>query len=126
MTTIKKAPAEFAALLAGYSKDVQALARAARALILAVLPSAQEQVDPPDRLIAYSLGSRMKDVVFTLMPLKAGVNLGVFGGATLPDPAGLLQGSGKRHRHVRLSALGDVENPALRALLESAAARAAG
>ncbi len=44
-------------------------------------------------------------------------------GATLPDPDGLLQGTGKRYRHVRLTTPADVEAPALRALLESAARR---
>ena len=40
----------------------------------------------------------------------AGVNLGVFGGASLDDPAGLLEGTGKVHRHVKIrteSGLGD-------------------
>ena len=121
MPSIKKAPAEFALLLSAYPRDVQALTRAARKLVLAVLPEAIEQVDPPDRLIAYSRGDKMKDIVFTLMPLKAGLNLGVANGTSLPDPAGLLQGTGKRHRHVRLATLEDAANPALRALLETAA-----
>src|SRR5688572_11602772 len=30
------------------------------------------------------------------------VNVGFFQGASLPDPAGLLEGSGKRMRHVKL------------------------
>ena len=33
---------------------------------------------------------------------KAHVNVGFFHGAALPDPAGLLEGSGKYMRHVRL------------------------
>lgn len=33
---------------------------------------------------------------------KAHVNVGFFEGASLPDPAGVLQGRGKRLRHVRL------------------------
>jgi hypothetical protein len=32
----------------------------------------------------------------------AHVNIGFFRGATLPDPAGLLQGNGKYMRHVKL------------------------
>ncbi len=35
---------------------------------------------------------------------KAHVNVGFFHGAELPDPAGLLEGSGKRMRHVKTSA----------------------
>jgi hypothetical protein len=33
---------------------------------------------------------------------KAHVNVGFFQGATLPDPAGLLEGTGKRMRHVKV------------------------
>ncbi len=33
---------------------------------------------------------------------SAHVNVGFFQGASLPDPAGLLEGSGKRMRHVKL------------------------
>jgi hypothetical protein len=33
---------------------------------------------------------------------KAHVNVGFFNGATLDDPAGLLEGTGKRMRHVKL------------------------
>jgi hypothetical protein len=33
---------------------------------------------------------------------KAHVNIGFFNGATLDDPAGLLEGTGKRMRHVKL------------------------
>jgi hypothetical protein len=110
-------------LLAAYSPAVQALARQARALILELLPGIQEQVDPPDKLVAYGYGPKMADTVCVLMPLKAGVNLGLAGGAALPDPAGLLRGTGKRHRHVRLSTAADLEHPALRALLQAAAAQ---
>jgi hypothetical protein len=33
---------------------------------------------------------------------KAHANVGFFHGALLPDPAGLLEGSGKRMRHLKL------------------------
>jgi hypothetical protein len=110
-------------LLAAYSPPVQALTRQARAFLLDLLPGLHEQVDPADKLIAYTTGPKMADVVCVLMPLKAGVNLGLAGGASLPDPAGLLQGTGKRHRHVRLTTPADLANPALRALLLAAASR---
>jgi hypothetical protein len=41
-------------------------------------------------------------------------------GAELPDPDHLLEGTGKRARHVRVKARAEVENPALRTLLEVA------
>ena len=48
------------------------------------------------------------------------VNVGFFQGATLPDPARLLQGSGKRMRHVKLRPETATDATALRKLIETA------
>jgi len=48
------------------------------------------------------------------------VNVGFFQGASLPDPAGLLQGNGKFMRHVKLRPGEATENASLRGLIESA------
>ena len=44
-------------------------------------------------------------------------------GAELPDPLGLLAGTGKRARHVKIQQSGDVDRAGVRALLEAAVAR---
>ena len=48
---------------------------------------------------------------------KSHVNVGFFNGASLPDPAALLQGSGKRMRHVKLLPGMDPQATALRELI---------
>jgi hypothetical protein len=48
------------------------------------------------------------------------VNVGFFHGATLPDPARLLQGNGKFMRHVKLRPGMSVDDEALRRLIEAA------
>ena len=48
------------------------------------------------------------------------VNVGFFHGATLPDPARLLQGSGKYMRHVKLKPGTSANTAALNALIEAA------
>jgi hypothetical protein len=48
---------------------------------------------------------------------SAHVNVGFFHGAALDDPAGLLEGSGKRMRHVKLPWAQPVNAAALRALI---------
>jgi hypothetical protein len=48
------------------------------------------------------------------------VNVGFFVGASLDDPAGLLQGTGKRMRHVKLRWAQAVNEAALGALIEAA------
>jgi hypothetical protein len=48
------------------------------------------------------------------------VNVGFFQGATLPDPARLLQGSGKFMRHVKLRPGMATDSASLRRLIETA------
>jgi hypothetical protein len=48
------------------------------------------------------------------------VNVGFFQGASLPDPAGLLQGDGKRMRHVKLRPGTAANDAALHRLIETA------
>jgi hypothetical protein len=51
---------------------------------------------------------------------SAHVNLAFFRGAELPDPAGLLQGAGRRMRHVKLKPGETVDAAALQALVQAA------
>jgi len=46
--------------------------------------------------------------------------IGVFHGSSLPDPAGLLEGSGKRMRHVKLKPGAEADETALAALIDAA------
>ena len=62
-------------------------------------------------------------MVCMLMPTKAGVNLGIAYAMELPDPAKLLEGTGKLHRHVKLKSKADLETAALKSLLKAAVAR---
>ena len=51
---------------------------------------------------------------------KAHVNVGFFRGAELPDPAGLLEGSGKLGRHVKLRPGREIDSTALKTLIDAA------
>ena len=51
---------------------------------------------------------------------RAHVNLGFFQGVHLPDPEGLLEGSGKALRHVKLRRPEEALAPAVRALMIAA------
>ena len=48
------------------------------------------------------------------------VNVGFFHGASLPDPARLLQGAGKSMRHVKLQPAESINDGALHRLIETA------
>lgn len=51
---------------------------------------------------------------------SAHVNVGFFRGAELPDPSGLLEGSGKYMRHVKLRPGRELDSTALTDLIEAA------
>jgi hypothetical protein len=51
---------------------------------------------------------------------KAHVNVGFFHGAALHDPFGLLEGNGKRMRHVKRKAGSELDSAAISALIASA------
>jgi len=121
MSQLPARPASAEAFLSAFSPGVQALAHRLRAMVLAALPTALEQVDLPAKLLAYGWAATYKATICVIMPLKAGVNLGFPFGAELPDPAGLLTGTGKRARHVRLTHPAELEQPALRALIDASA-----
>ncbi|HEX8844840.1 MAG TPA: DUF1801 domain-containing protein [Pyrinomonadaceae bacterium] len=111
---------EFDDFISSYQKEVQAIARQVRDLIFQVAPGVSEHVYPAMKVIRYGLeGNKMAGLVFFLMPLKDRVNLGFNHGTSLPDPKGLLEGTGKNLRHVKLKNVESVRAPALRALLKA-------
>jgi hypothetical protein len=114
----KADPAE--TFLAAYPPAVARLALATRARVLASLPGVEETLDRPARMLAYAYGAGYTGMVCTLIPSQKGVKLGLYRGAELPDPDGLLEGAGKVHRHVRILA-DDQPRPAAIARLLSAA-----
>ena len=61
------------------------------------------------------------DVPFAYVnAFKAHVNVGFFQGASLPDPAGLLEGTGRFMRHVKLRPGAGIDAPAVEALIAAA------
>lgn len=120
------ADADLATLLEPHSPTIREVFRALRALARDVMPDAQEQVDLPDRVLAFGFGPpggvRMRGLAVGLIPHTAHVNVQLADGALLDDPSGIVEGTGKRIRHVKCRSLDDVARPALRALIEEQAA----
>ncbi|HST06415.1 MAG TPA: DUF1801 domain-containing protein [Chloroflexia bacterium] len=109
-------------LFALYNPSVRATAEKARALVLDVFPDALEQVDAPDKMIHYGLGTKMAQQVFYIAGYTAHANLGLWFGSSTRDPHNLLEGTGKRLRHVKLRSPQDVDRPGLRELLQDSLA----
>ena len=115
------------ALLGDRSPAVREVFVALRDLVRDVMPDANEQLDLPDRLLAFGFGPvggvRIRGLAVALIPHAAHVNVQLADGADLDDPAGIVEGTGKRIRHVKCRRLDDVARPALRDLLEEQASR---
>jgi hypothetical protein len=113
---------EFDAFIAPFTPAVQDLARRARALVLEIFPDAIEQLDPAARLIGYGFDCTYRGLVCGIALQRSYINLMFARGAELPDPAGLLTGTGKRARHVKIQWPDDLASPELAARLAAAVA----
>lgn len=108
-------------LLDRLTPDISALVQALRELVLQVIPGVSEQVHMGWGAIRYQQGSSMRDAIASLVPHRNHVNLQFSDGVDLPDPAGRLEGTGKRMRHSKIRSIADVRAPEVRGLLEAAA-----
>jgi hypothetical protein len=113
----------FDELMDDTAEALRPIARRLREVVLEVHPEAVEVVRLGDRAATYGLGPRkMSDGYCYVLPYQRWVNLGFYQGAELPDPEGLLEGTGARLRHVKIRVLEAADVPALRALIEAALA----
>jgi hypothetical protein len=88
--------------LASHTPEVQDAARALEAVIREELPDVVVQYDPGNGLLAFGRSMKMRDLLFALIPHTGWVNLQLADGAVLPNPDGLIEGTGKRIRHVKV------------------------
>jgi len=111
----------FDELVAGADAAVGAIARTLRGVILAVDPAALEVVRLGDRAATYGVGpKKMSEAYVYVMPQREQVNLGFFRGTSLDDPEGLLEGTGKSMRHIKVRSIEDADRSAVRDLLVAA------
>jgi hypothetical protein len=108
-------------LLAAREAGVAGLTRRLVALIEELYPEAVISVDGGD--IGFGSGTGYKGLVFVVSPHAKHVTLGLAGGADLPDPAGLMEGAGRVHRHVKIREEADLVRPGLRDLMAVAVDR---
>ncbi len=100
---------------------VKPVALRLRAVILEVYPTAIEVVRLGDGAAAYGVGpKKMSESHVYVMPKTGYVNLGFWHGINIPDPEGLLEGTGKKMRHVKIKSIDMAEAPSVRALIKAA------
>ena len=123
---VPSAATQVASFIAKFDSSNAALIRSCRAAMRKRLPTALELVYDNYNffVIGYSSTERASDCVVSLACGANGVSLSFYRGATLPDPDGVLLGSGKQNRFVRLDSAKTLASPAVERLIAAALAQA--
>lgn len=123
----KSPQAQLDSFLAKYSPTIAAGGRDALARTRRLVPGAVELVyDNYNALvIGFGPSERASEAVVSLALFPRWVTLCFLqGGPQLPDPNGLLKGSGSVARHIVLESAADLDKPAIRSLIAAALERA--
>lgn len=124
-TTPAEAERRLRSFIAKFGPAHRVLIRAARRAMRRRFPTANELVYDNYNffVIGYGPTERPSDCILSLAAGANGLGLCFVQGAKLPDPNGLLLGSGRQTRFLRVPAAGVLERPAVRALMAAAEAR---
>ena len=109
-------------LFAAYKPEVEETCVRLRALVREALPKAEETVFEGYKNVSYGTGRSRADgdLICYIAPFKTSANLGFYRGALLPDPHGLLRGTGKLLRHAKFSTPEEANDARVAKLLRAA------
>jgi len=122
-----KPPPELLEFIYPYDAAIQSLALGVRKLVLEELAPCHEYVFAMRSKLVLLYGPTervIKDNICAINLFPKHVNLGFHYGADLKDPRGILEGSGKSWRHIKLRGLAALDQPEIRACLRDARKRA--
>ena len=113
----------FEELLALTEAPLRPIVNRLREIILNLHPDACEVVRLGDRAATFGIGpKKMSEGYAYVLPHKKWVNLGFYQGALLRDDHGLLEGTGKKLRHVKIRSVEEAGQAEIRELLSLALA----
>src|SRR4051812_45725673 len=117
---------QLANFIAKFDPPTAKVIRSCRSALRRRFPTATEVVYDNYNffVIGYSPTGRPSDTIVSLAAAANGVGLSFYHGSTLPDPQGILQGSGSQNRFVRLPNAATLTEPAVAALIDAAVAQA--
>ena len=115
-------PKELDAIIARRPPEMAKQVKAVLAKLRPRFPGAVEMVyDKKNSLvIGFCPDERPSNVINSIAVYTKWINLYFFEGDALPDPEGILQGSGAIVRHIRLDSPADLDRPAVKALMAAA------
>jgi hypothetical protein len=94
----------FNQFVGGLNDHVASLVTAAEKAIRSVDPTVTRVLWPHQRTVGYGVGPRKMSEHYAYLDVyDRHINLGFNYGATLPDPSGLLRGTGKKFRNVKIT-----------------------
>ena len=103
--------------LSNFPEEIQTISRELRSMARRAMPGAHEFLYYD--AINYSVSNSPLERICYIRPLEKRVTLGFLFGRQLDDPHHLLQGTGKRMRHVKVRTLEDTKNPAFEELVKA-------
>jgi hypothetical protein len=108
-----------------FAPENQALIRAVRKALRKRLPTANELAYDNYNFLAlgYCSTERPSDCILSIAAAANGVGLSFYYGATLPDPHGILLGSGNQNRFIRIESVEILARPEVEALIAAAVAQ---
>jgi hypothetical protein len=112
-------PKQLLQFLKPFDPSVGELALNLRAMVLKELAGCHESIWDAYNAVALGYGpsGRLKDDVCHIAVYAKYVNLGFNQGAHLKDPRGILQGTGKRIRHLTIKTTADLARPSIQKVL---------
>lgn len=111
----------FEDVVAESSDTIKEIAYALRGLLAEVMPDITEVSWGRQKIAGYGVGpKKMSEHFCYIAPYKRHINFGFMYGADLPDPDGLLEGSGELLRHIKIRSVDETKNPAIKTLVEAA------
>lgn len=115
---------QLAAMLAKFEPALEKFGHTAHRKLAALLPTATRLVyDNYNFFVIGFTPARPSDAILSLAMDAHGVRLCFLWGKGLPDPEGLLRGSGNQVRSLTLATPADLDRPAIRALIAEAVRR---
>jgi Domain of unknown function (DU1801) len=105
----------------GFDPEIEAIAKELRKIIASIHADFVEVCWPKLKIASYGIGpKKMSEHYAYIAPHTNYVNLGFYHGVVLNDPARLLEGAGKRLRHIKIKSISDAKKKGVVSLLKAA------